>query len=52
MKLKFWERETKAEAAYKKIIFLQLREKKFSKQFNDQAWQLEKKRNNGKEYCV
>ena len=42
-------RDGEAEEAYKNIIFLQLREKKFEKQYFDEAALLEKKRN-AKEY--
>jgi hypothetical protein len=51
MNLKFWQKESKAEENYKKIINLQLREKKFAKKYFDEAARLERKRN-VKEYVV
>ena len=53
MKLKFWEKKkSKIEELYERHIALQLRQAKFEKNYYDVAWRLEKKRNNGKEYCV
>lgn len=48
----FKRKQDLAEENYRKIINLECREKRFVKQFNDEAWRLERKRNHGKEYCV
>ena len=44
--------KNRAKQEYNRILYLQLREKIFSKQYFDVAAKLEEKRNSGKEYVV